>query len=274
MMLKSETGGLHMPRGWSGMTLVEIMVVVGAITLLLGMVLGGLNVARAEARRVTCARNLGQIGQLTALYAAENGGRVVPYGDHDPATDSRTMDMWYVNLIALTIDRQHIAHPSDPNLVNWERPPAEAETFLCPDHAGRFRHDHAGRFGFNRDDISYGLNADVKDADGNPYTSGSTANGVPDVYYFDEMVNPADFILVADSGYDARSDVTGQNRDFRSWIASPQLAGGRPASPMHRGKANVLFGDLRVESREARLDVLGINTARAEIARSWVLGNR
>jgi len=55
-----------------GMTLVELMVVIGIIAILIGLLLPSMNNAREAARRVTCLSNVRQLTAATLMYAAEN----------------------------------------------------------------------------------------------------------------------------------------------------------------------------------------------------------
>lgn len=64
-------------------TLVEILVVIGAITLLLGMMIPGLSRSRHVAKRTACLAGLQQLGVAISTYAMENNGSV-PYGPKAP----------------------------------------------------------------------------------------------------------------------------------------------------------------------------------------------
>ena len=65
-------------RRRNGYTLVELLVVIGIITVLLGILLTSLAQARAMSRRTRCLSNLRQIGAANALYAAEFPGWNLP----------------------------------------------------------------------------------------------------------------------------------------------------------------------------------------------------
>jgi prepilin-type N-terminal cleavage/methylation domain-containing protein len=61
-----------MCRRRSGFTLIEILVVFSIISVLAGLVLGALHVARERARQAVCCSNLGQLGKAVSLYLDDN----------------------------------------------------------------------------------------------------------------------------------------------------------------------------------------------------------
>ena len=59
-------------------TLIELLIVIGLITIILGLILSSVQSSRAAARAVTCVSTLHQIGQGLVNYSMSNRGVVVP----------------------------------------------------------------------------------------------------------------------------------------------------------------------------------------------------
>jgi prepilin-type N-terminal cleavage/methylation domain-containing protein len=64
----------------SGFTLVELLVVVGIISVLIAILLPSLQLARASARKLSCLSNMRQVGTALMMYANESKG-YFPYQD-------------------------------------------------------------------------------------------------------------------------------------------------------------------------------------------------
>jgi prepilin-type N-terminal cleavage/methylation domain-containing protein len=87
------------PGASTGFTLVELLVVIGIISLLVSILLPALNKARQQANLIDCESRLRQMGQALNIYVTENGG-LLPYGDvrHDPTGIAGPKTFWENNV--------------------------------------------------------------------------------------------------------------------------------------------------------------------------------
>jgi prepilin-type N-terminal cleavage/methylation domain-containing protein/prepilin-type processing-associated H-X9-DG protein len=85
-MAASEPGRVENRRAAAlvGFTLIEVLVCIAIITILLGIILAGVEKGRHKAYITTCASNLRQIGQALLMYAQANRGEF-PRTAYDPA---------------------------------------------------------------------------------------------------------------------------------------------------------------------------------------------
>src|SRR5690242_6325561 len=75
---------MKLRRRQIGFTLVELLVVMGIISLLLGITLPALSKAKEQARRTMCLSNLKSLTYAWLSYAQDHNGRLVTAGTMDP----------------------------------------------------------------------------------------------------------------------------------------------------------------------------------------------
>jgi prepilin-type processing-associated H-X9-DG protein len=113
------------------------MVVIGIISVLMGILLPVLSKARQHAYTIRCASNLRQFGQAWQMYASAHAGRIVPGRLPRYNGPSSTFDLgdgdeyrprWY-ELLGVQIKQAAIKNPIKTENDNWT---ISNPLFLCP----------------------------------------------------------------------------------------------------------------------------------------------
>lgn len=226
------------PRRQHGVTLMELLVVIGIISLVLALLLPVLSFSRMSARKMECASQLREIGRGFVLYANDNRG-FVPR-DHSPWRHDRRPN-WLVLLGPYVGPGQNWERAGDDDAVALELMRA-SRPFHCTEHP--LRSEVPGTYVVNAFKFE---SEPVWDPDG--------------VVKLARIRNPSEVILVAEA-----ADRFGESGDRRDLIYRaefhdayrpghlPRQAGQRLSDDRHMGRANLLFFDSSV--REIRRGAL------------------
>jgi prepilin-type N-terminal cleavage/methylation domain-containing protein/prepilin-type processing-associated H-X9-DG protein len=234
-------------RPQKAFTLVELLVVIGIISILIAMLLPALNKARDAAKSVSCLSNLRQLGQSMLMYQNDNRGS---YPFYDTLAWKQFGDPTYVG-----------------DYVTWSRLfwikgyVKNAQIYACPAHAGwgkdkfsfsNYAHDaymtrttnaasHSSdegvfpyvEYGYNLDNIG----SNLRNTRVGPYTTAQKYTPA----HVGNLANPGNTIILCDSNY----PISGQEpRGY--YIVDDQYDGPTyyNAQARHPGPScNVLWGD-------------------------------
>lgn len=105
-------------------TLVELLVVIGIISVLIGILIPVLASVREQAKMTRCASNLRQIGTMMMQYANQNRGQLFPIDVGGPLLAAPPDQVWFIYVLKAT-------PPTDPaqldNIPSWSPP-----ILVCP----------------------------------------------------------------------------------------------------------------------------------------------
>src|SRR3954452_7250045 len=121
-------------------TLVELLVVIGILTLLIALLLPAMTKARKQALAVKCAANLRSIGHAMVMYT-QHYGYYPSCSIHEPS--GRLYGLWPVRLRPFLGDEQGTFYcPAQDARCEWKKVTA------APGQVGRATAAHA-RFGYD-----------------------------------------------------------------------------------------------------------------------------
>ncbi len=235
------------PRSAPGaFTLVELLVVIGIISVLIAILLPALNKARTAAKVVSCASNLRQIGQAIAMYANDNHG----YAPVQPPDAVLHQPAYYRSYWMGQLARYLGYTDSSKLKLCWgaEGTSTDADVFVpvfrCP---VRWQ-STPNTWSHNK---TYGMNAYIT-MDQNPSYQPSP------VMKFSTIKNGSQTYLA--------SDAAEYNLLYPSWIANAIKPGATYYTDNHNGVVNVLFCDGHVAALG-----YGIDGTKWEYANSHII---
>ncbi len=104
----------------SGLTLIEVMIVIGILVVLAGLILPAVGWMRTRAYQTSCSSNLAQLGAAVRIYAELEGGRA-PASQNWGAIRPERSSAWFTQL---------------PRLLNERKVSRPGSIFQCPSFSG------------------------------------------------------------------------------------------------------------------------------------------
>jgi len=261
---------------WHGFTLVELLVVVGIVTLLIALLMPALSKVRKHALEVNCAANLRSIGQALTAYTQHSG--------FYPGCSAGPIAVWPTRLRTFLGGNTAVfLCPAQDQRSEWKMGGPAPGGIAGPAHVvwqyevGEPLVNDMGTF------FSYGYNtlgtgsggslvmgggmSDTHLGLGEHVTRDPTNPGRHRELRATRVKNPAEMIAVADSTVDGGADF----RIFPTNSGYPLLPAPPVPGTIHRGGANILFCDGHVQWYLQKEVVLPSDSLASErvIRRMW-----
>lgn len=116
---------MHCPiktRRSAGFTLVELLVVIGIITILIALLLPALNRARQESQNVQCMSNLRELGQADIMYSEDNFNQGIVVTNYTTAPVGN-LGAWFTVIAPYLTGALNLSNHSQESTFVYERCP-------------------------------------------------------------------------------------------------------------------------------------------------------
>ncbi len=224
------TGLVEMPAS-AGFTLVELLVVIGIISILIAILLPALNKARQQAKSVQCMSNLREVGQVLQMYALDNHNYIPSASDQFSGTDH----LWTTRLLSRGYLQGVYYSAADPARDRNNR-----RITFCPSdppmNLGEAEEAAIARgLGTGYRQMGYGMRIWTPPGD---YASGALwSQSSTREHKLSTIHSPTSFFLMADS-ICTTWGLQGYQISMATSASVPWQVAAR-----HNGKANTLFAD-------------------------------
>lgn len=221
-----------------GFSLIEVLTVVGIISLLVAMLLPGLSAARAQAKSVVCQSNIRQIAIANDYYADDNNGVYCP-----GASDFReNLHRWH----GFRVHPTHAFDPSRGPLVPYLGP--EGMIRQCPAFPAKQVALESG--GFEQGNGGYGYNSAFIGMQLSQYPTGEYV--VTDDRAgaeADWVQRPAETVVFTDSAFTASTLIEYSFAEPRFHPQFPDFRADPSIHFRHRHQVNVAWCDGHVDTQ-------------------------